>query len=263
MSGDKSVMSRLYLLGKWLLFPGLDPLTRSRYRRLSRFFRRGPVDTLDAGCGNGALSYAAYRLGNRVLGVTKSAEEVAKARELFSFVGADSDRLRFEVLNLYDLHELTQQFDQIICFETLEHILDDRLMVRCFHHLLRDGGILHVCCPFAQHPEHRGRFDRTEDAGWHVRDGYTLESYRALLEPAGFRICKHVGIGTPLVLWLNKIIMGIFYSKGPLLAVPLFLLTWPLYFFDYLNPKLPYSLYVQAVKESLTEGGPTPAARTA
>ena len=262
MSGHKNVMSRLYLLGKWVLFPGLDPLTRSRYHLLPRFFRRGPVDTLDAGCGNGALSYAAYRLGNRVLGVTKSAEDVAKARELFPLMGADSDRLRFEVLNLHDLHQLTQQFDQIICFETLEHILDDRLIVRYFHHLLRDGGILHLCCPFAQHPEHRGRFDQTEDAGWHVRDGYTLESYRALLEPAGFRICKHVGIGTPLARWLNRIIMGIFHRKGPRLAVPLFLVTWPLCLFDYLNPKLPYSLYVLAVKESLTEGGPTTSART-
>jgi SAM-dependent methyltransferase len=224
---------------------------------LSRFFRQGPVDTLDAGCGNGALSYAAYRLGNRVLGVTKLAEEVAKAQELFSFVGVDSDRLRLEVLNLYDLPQLRQQFDQIICFETLEHIADDRLIVRYFHHLLRDGGVLHLCCPFAQHPDHRGRFDPTEEAGWHVRDGYTLESYRALLEPAGFRIRRHAGVGTPLVLRLHKIIMGIFYRQGPLLAVPVFLLTWPLCFFDYLNPKVPYSLYVQAVKETSPEGSPS------
>ena len=39
------------------------------------------------------------------------------------------------------------------------------------------------------------KFDNSEDGG-HVRDGYTLESYRKLLEPAGFRIEKSFGIGS-------------------------------------------------------------------
>ncbi len=59
---------RLWL--KWMFFPGLDLYTRGRYRFLPRFFIEGSVRTLDAGCGNGALAYAAYRRGNEVLGVT-------------------------------------------------------------------------------------------------------------------------------------------------------------------------------------------------
>ncbi len=130
--------SRLSLWGKLLLFPGLDLHTRCRYRFLPRFFRDGPVDTLDAGCGNGAMSYAAYGRGNRVLGVTMEAGQVSKAREFFSFRGTDPARLEFEVCNLYDLPRLNRQFDQIICLETLEHIVKDEVVVKTFYSLLRE-----------------------------------------------------------------------------------------------------------------------------
>src|SRR5579863_5793667 len=137
---------RIRLWGKRILFPGLDVHTRCRYRFLSRYFKGGAIDTLDAGCGNGALSYAAYRRGNRVLGVTMEPDQVQKDREYFSFLGTDPERLQFEVCNLYDLDRIERRFDQIICSETLEHITGDRAVVDSFYRLLREGGILHVCC---------------------------------------------------------------------------------------------------------------------
>ena len=78
-----SMRDRIRLWGKEILFPGLDLHTRSRYRFLSRYFRKGDIDTLDAGCGNGALSYAAYRRGNKVLGVTMEPGQVEKDKEYF------------------------------------------------------------------------------------------------------------------------------------------------------------------------------------
>src|SRR5579864_4702514 len=101
-----SVRDWIRLTGKRLLFPGLDLHTRSRYRFLTRYFREGPIDTLDAGCGNGALSYAAYLRGNRVLGVTMDSTQVEKANEYFSFVGTDPARLKFKICNLYDLPQI-------------------------------------------------------------------------------------------------------------------------------------------------------------
>src|SRR4030081_1043086 len=76
---------------KWLLFPGLDLHTRCRYRFLPQFFLSGPIATLDAGCGNGALAYAAYRLGNRVLGITADEGEVRRNRQLFTCREIGSD----------------------------------------------------------------------------------------------------------------------------------------------------------------------------
>jgi SAM-dependent methyltransferase len=235
------------LVAERLLFPGLDLHTRCRYRCLSRFLRPGPLDTLDAGCGNGALAYAAYRAGNRVLGVTNDAEQVHKARARYARFGADPELLRFEQCDLYDLPQLGRSFDQIICFETLEHIKRDRLVIQYFRDLLRPGGVLHLCCPYALHPDHAlGRIDGVEDGG-HVRDGYTLESYQALLEPVGFRIVKSMGVGSPLLLRLDRPVRWVRNRAGDLSALPLFLLTWPLQRLETPNPTPPYSLYVQAI----------------
>jgi len=244
-----SVRDWLRLVGKRLLFPGLDLHTRSRYRFLTKNFKPGPMDTLDAGCGNGALSYAAYRRGNRVLGVTMEPTQVRKDIEYFSFLGTDPDRLEFEVLNLYDLPKLDRKFDQIICSETLEHISRHDLVVQYFHELLREGGVLHICCPHSEHPGNKGRFCEDESVGWHVRDGYTLQSYRDLLEPAGFQIVKSGGFGSPLLVKLANLIQPLMSEKGAAFALPLFLITWPLQLLDYPNPAVPFSLYVQCVKK--------------
>jgi SAM-dependent methyltransferase len=244
----KSLLSHSKVWGKWLLFPGLDLHTRCRYRFLSSFFRSGFIDTLDAGCGNGALSYAAYKLGNRVLGVSNEPGLINKAADLFSTVGADDRRLAFAVCDLYDLPKLNRKYDQIICSETLEHIKKDHIVVRYFHDLLRPGGVLHLCCPFAPHPVNNlGRVDGPEDGG-HVRDGYTFETYRILLQPAGFEIVSCVGLGSPLLVQVDKLMRLLRNRTGDVVALPLFLLIWPLLLFDSLNPEVPLSLYVQAVK---------------
>ena len=245
-----SLRDRLRLWGKRVLFPGLDLHTRCRYRLLSKFLREGPIDTLDAGCGNGALSYAAYQRGNRVLGLTMEARQVHKDNEYFSFLRVAPDRLKFEVCNLYDLPRIQRKFDQIICSETLEHITRDKLVVQYFHDMLNDGGVLHVCCPYSEHPGNKGRVCTDESVGWHVRDGYTRESYKALLEPAGFEIVKSAGFGSPLFVKLHDLILFVWMRAGFAAALPLFLVTWPLQLLDYQDPAVPISLYVQCVKKS-------------
>jgi SAM-dependent methyltransferase len=240
--------NRFSLWIKWLLFPGFDLHTRSRYRILPRYFENGSVDTLDAGFGNGAFSYAAYRKGNRVLGVTFDAAQVEKARALFSARRTDPERLHFELLNLYDLPKLQRQFDQIICSETLEHIKDDRRIISYFHDALRPGGVLHLCCPYSLNPEHHlGRTDNPEDGVGHVRDGYTFESYRALLEPCGFDIVERHGVGSPFLQKLDHLIRRVRNKFGLAAASPLFALLYPLTFFDRLDPEMPFSLYVKAI----------------
>lgn len=203
---------------------------------------------MDAGCGNGALSYAAYQRGNRVLGVTMEPGQVKKDKDYFSFLGTDPDRLKFEVCNLYDLPGIKQTFDQIICSETLEHITRDKLVVQHFYDMLREEGVLHLCCPYSEHPRNKGRVCTDESVGWHVRDGYTLESYQALLAPIGFQIVKSAGFGSPLLVTLTNVIQPVLSRRGAKFALPLFLLTWPLQLLDYQNPAIPFSLYVQCVK---------------
>jgi SAM-dependent methyltransferase len=196
-----------------------------------------------------ALSYAAYRRGNRVLGVTMDSVQVEKANEFYSFLGTDPGRPKFKVCNLYDLAQIKEKFDQIICSEMLEHITGDKQVVEYFYDTLREGGVLHLCCPFSDHPGNKGRVCTDESRGWHVRDGYTVESYRALLEPAGFQIVKSAVFGSPLLVKITNIVQPVLSRRGAAFALPLFLLSWPLQLLDYENSKVPWSLYVQCVKK--------------
>jgi len=234
--------------GKRLFFPGFDLHARCRYKFLPRFFLHGLVDTLDAGLGNGYLSYAAYLRGNRVLAIDKDQKLVDKAESFFKKLGIDHRRLIFEVYNLYDLGKMQRKFDQIICSETLEHIKEDRLVVSYFYNLLQPGGVLHLCCPHANHPLHSfGRIDRPEELG-HVRDGYTLESYKELLEPVGFKIVASAGLGSPAITWIAEKARLLREKQGDLFFLPFFLLSWPLQMLDRLNPSLPFSIYIKALK---------------
>jgi 2-polyprenyl-3-methyl-5-hydroxy-6-metoxy-1,4-benzoquinol methylase len=115
----------LKLFAKQILFPGLDLHTRCRYRFLSPLLRPGNLETLDAGFGNGALSYAAYRKGNRVIGLTLWEREVQDTVALFDRMNVPRDRVELRRMDIYDLRTLGRTFDQIVCSETLEHIARD------------------------------------------------------------------------------------------------------------------------------------------
>jgi len=244
---DIQTMIKRYL--KRIFYPGFDLNTRSRYRLLPPFFLHGSFDTLDVGCGNGALSYAAFKTGNRVLAISYIEDEVNGANAYFkSFMNCDNFEIK--VFNAYDLPKLDQRFDQIICSETLEHITNDKLIIEHFFNLLKPQGILHLCCPNSSHPEHNlGRVNNPEDGG-HVRDGYTLESYATLLNPAGFKIIDSLGIGTPALERVHTNLKFIRNRFGDIVAMPIFLLVWPfLRFIDKPETKSPFSIYVKAIKE--------------
>lgn len=231
-----------------LVYPGLDLHTRNR-ASMSRFWKTGPRDVLDAGSGNGYLSWLAYRSGARVVAMNYEQAQVEKAREfLLGFRNADPARLRFEQRNLYDLQTETRTFDEIICSEVLEHLRRDGDVAKEFYRLLRPGGVLHLCCPYRLHPRHREEVLDLSETGGHVRAGYTEEDYRALLEPLGFRIERVVGIGPRSVYVADKILRAIRNRWGDLPALPLLPLALPVVWFARRNPPVPFSLYVRAVK---------------
>ena len=232
-----------------LVYPGLDLHVQSR-RALTQFWRRGPRRVLDAGSGNGYFSWLAYQSGASVLALNFEQGQVDKARNfLVGFRKADSRRLEFRQFNLYDLEGLDDSFDEIICYETIEHIKGDDQVCRGFYRLLKPGGVLHVCCPHALHPRHLQEVLDTEETGGHVRAGYSEQSYRDLLEPIGFEIKQVRGLVSPLTVWADKWLRKIRHSFGDLVALPLLPLgraavRWT----NQLDPAVPFSIYAEAVK---------------
>jgi SAM-dependent methyltransferase len=234
-------------LRSWI-YPGLDLHTRNR-ASLCRYWNAGPRDVLDAGSGNGYFSWLAYQSGARVVALNIDREQVDKARNfLVGFRKAAPERLMFERYNLYDLPKESRSFDEIICYEVLEHIRDDGLVVKEFHRILRSGGVLHVCCPNRLHPRHQAEVLDVNESGGHVRPGYTEVDYRRLIEPLGFRIDQIVGIGPPTVFYADRILRAIRNLYGDLVALPLLPIALPFVWSARGNPRMPFSLYVRAVK---------------
>src|ERR1035438_7848198 len=122
-----------------LLYPGLDLHTRNR-ASLCRFWQSGLRDVLDAGSGNGYFSWLAYQTGARVVAMNFEQQQVEKARNfLIVYRRADPSRLQFERRNLYDLTRETRTFNEVICFEVLEHLLRDQDVAKEFFRILRPG----------------------------------------------------------------------------------------------------------------------------
>lgn len=246
-------IQRMHQLLYWWLYPGVNLHARLRYWCIPSFLeaQAGSWSVLDAGCGNGMLSYQAHLQGGRVSGVSIKQAEVEKAQRLFNqYLGIPEEQLRFEVKNLYDLDYADEAFEAVICAEVLEHLKKDRDVCEAFYRILKPGGVVHICAPNAEHPYNKTFPLDPDEGGGHVRPGYTEESYRELLEPVGFKIESVTGLGGPIRQGFNRRIKEIQGRLGPAAGLPLFALALLALPFESRSgtERMPFSIYVKARK---------------
>jgi SAM-dependent methyltransferase len=168
-----------------------DPCVLDRWLWLRRHLRKGDARTFDAGCGNGAFSIYAAREGNRVLAGSFSAREQHDARRRAGELGVDG--IDFRLIDLREIEEHREslgRFDQIICFETIEHVLDDEGLVDSLASMLEPGGQLLLTTPFdGHHPLYtEEREPSGVEDGSHVRFGYSQARLREIAEGAGLTV---------------------------------------------------------------------------
>ncbi|HEX8709552.1 MAG TPA: class I SAM-dependent methyltransferase [Pyrinomonadaceae bacterium] len=240
----KKVVSRL---GRRLLFPGFDIHTRSR-ASLCSYWRKGARRVLDAGCGNGYFSYLAWKSGADVDAVSFEADSIEKAKRFFE-KQARTGRLNFIHRNLYELDYPPETFDEIICYETIEHLMRGQYMINRFSEWLRPGGVLHLCAPNKLHRYNANIEPSREEDGWHVRQGYDRGSYAEMLFEAGLEVLAFDGVGPAVVCACDGLVWPVNNALGTLAAAPLFLLVWPLWpWFSRTSPDRGISIYVKAAK---------------
>jgi SAM-dependent methyltransferase len=117
-------------------------------------------------------------------------QQVAAERAALCKVNA----VKFPIQDVRELDNCTefhQAFEVAICAENIEHVLDDRKLMRDIYGCLKPGGMLLLTTP---HYFYRaigladdGPFSRTEDGG-HVRRGYTSAGLRELCAESGFLV---------------------------------------------------------------------------
>lgn len=188
-------MAKVKLKIKDLLFPGFDILLRKRLKITKKYLMSGAIKTLDVGCGNGAFSLECHKLGNSVIGIDIDTGNVNGSLGYRDYKGIPSSKLIFSVFNIYNLLELNQTFDQIICFEVLEHLLYDKRAIEIFSKLLNRGGILHLGVPNLNCPFNiKGVISQREDGG-HVHQGYTYFILRQMCANYGLKIIREGAYG--------------------------------------------------------------------
>jgi SAM-dependent methyltransferase len=168
-----------------------DPCVLDRWFWLRRHLRSPHARTFDAGCGNGGFSIYAARAGNDVVAASFSSREQEDARRRADSLGVGG--IDFRTLDLREIEsqrDALGRFDQIICFETIEHVIDDERLVSSLSRMLEPGGQLLLTAPFeahrALHSEERSP-SPVED-GSHVRYGYSQERLRQIAQAAGLEV---------------------------------------------------------------------------
>ncbi len=184
------IKEALVRLGGWrapILFGGAGDF--DRWRWLATHALDGPVRTLDAGSGLGAFSFHAARHGNEVVAISFVDVNNRKARRRAAILGFD--RITFIDGDLRELDRMAPslgQFDQAFCIEVIEHVLNDRKLLRDIASLLRPGGRLLLSTPYRFHRRMVDeRISEVEDGG-HVRYGYTFEELREMFAENDLRI---------------------------------------------------------------------------
>ena len=166
-----------------------DVLFVERLAWVRRHLRRGSLRTLDAGCGTGAITILAARLGNHALGLTVSEGDAELAAERAALLGANT--ATFRVLDLRELGPAVPElgnFDQVIACEVIEHLIDDAALIASLAALLRPGGRLLLTTPYLHHRPMYGETVSAAEDGGHVRFGYTHDQLRCRFENAGLRL---------------------------------------------------------------------------
>jgi 2-polyprenyl-3-methyl-5-hydroxy-6-metoxy-1,4-benzoquinol methylase len=166
-----------------------DPCAFDRWLWLRQRLLPGRMRTLDAGSGNGSFAMYAAKRGNDVTALSYSASDQEKAERRANTLGLEG--IDFQVRDLRKLDEFASElglFDQVVCFEVIEHILDDNKLLRDLAEVTAPGGRLLLTTPNRYHVPFFGeRISEVED-GHHLREGYTHDEMKQLLSEAGFRV---------------------------------------------------------------------------
>lgn len=199
-----------------LIFFG-DSAVFDRFLWLRKHLQKGALRTLDAGCGSGAFTIYAAKKGNEALGISfdsRNNEVASKRAKILKL-----DNVKFITADLRKLNELSDKlgfFDQIICFETIEHIFNDKALLLNFSRLLKENSRLLLTAPYKYHKGYeREKLAETEN-GDHVRWGYTHEELEELLSDTGFRVEKKdyiTGYFSQKLIFTERILTKVIPSK--------------------------------------------------
>lgn len=175
---------------------------------------------LDIGCGVGTIGFYLANKGFTVDGYDASSDAINIANEFKKYSGFKNIKFFHEdVQNI----KIIEKYNCIICTEVIEHIENDKKMIKKIYALLKHGGILLLSTPSQNAPLHRlgflKKFDR--EVG-HLRR-YESEPLLKLFDSSKFTVIRCNKVESILrnsMFTFSSMGFFIKFIKGPL--IPLF-----------------------------------------
>jgi SAM-dependent methyltransferase len=195
--------------------------------RLWKKSHPSPDRILDAGMGFGQYTYYLSQKfpHTKIDAVDVKEEQVEDCTRFFSSLG--STQVNFGIADLTQF-ESTHSYDLALSVDVMEHILEDVLVFKNIHKVLKPGGMLLISTPSDQ-----GGSDVTSEGdssfiGEHVRDGYNIKEIEDKLRSAGFSKVECLySYGTPgKISWR----LSMKYPISLLSASRLFFVVLPVYY---------------------------------
>ena len=181
----------------------------------------GKHKILDAGCGIGLYSLELAKRGYNITGIEIEKDKIETARTIARRAGINIKFLKDDLTNF----KIKDKFDLIICSDVLEHIKEDKKVIKNLSKILKKSGKLVITVPkitrFSKNIINYKKFG-------HVRSGYKKEGLKKELEKNGLKVIKISTYSSSLTrfafainerLFKNQFLLGIFFY-------PLYLLSF-------------------------------------
>ena len=159
---------------------------------------------LDIGCGVGTIDFFIASKRKKVTDIDISSNTIAQCVSNANLLNLSTyvDFFCGDFLSL----EINNEFDMIICFEVLEHIKEDNLVIKKIYELLARNGVLILSVPSKNAPLYKiGLATEFDKKVGHLRR-YSFEDLESLITGEGFfakEVIKTEGLLRNL-LFLNK-----------------------------------------------------------
>ncbi|HLP62141.1 MAG TPA: methyltransferase domain-containing protein [Candidatus Deferrimicrobium sp.] len=152
-----------------------------RSDHLARYLRaaeclKNDWTVLDLACGCGYGSFILANHAQKIVAVDRSAEAIAWAKTYFH-----KPNIQWVESDWHDF-AYGEAFDAVVCLETVEHINDDRGLLRKLHAYLKPGGLLIISTP-----NERLMPYNEQETTFHVKH-YTPNEIQTILYDCGFSV---------------------------------------------------------------------------
>ncbi|MEK7095293.1 MAG: class I SAM-dependent methyltransferase [Patescibacteria group bacterium] len=177
---------------------------------------------LDYGCGVGTLTYYFSRIFKESTGVDVSEKAISIAKESVSDVDQSKSTIKFLTVKNFKIKANKNKYDLIICSEVIEHVSNDRELIKKIFMYLKKGGMLFLSTPSSQAPLFRmGLLKKFDARVGHLRR-YSQINLVNLIESEKFQIKKIIkteGLLRNSLYTMKPLGFIVRFIKGPLIKI--------------------------------------------